>query len=188
MDKPTSAAAQSAHPDAAQHPCLSQRGAAAAVDGLDAVDAVLNQYAARGVFQDYRRKRRKNGTGEYNFGWLYAQPFTLTCNLRHKRLVLVDLLPGVQRDSLMHKEIKAFLKGRAEAGVPDHRRVDPQVMTALARMRDGLVSLELTLEAEDCDAYALGARKIINLAHELFLFMNEYWADYMWQTFRLGME
>jgi hypothetical protein len=140
------------------------------------------------VFQDYRMKRRKNGTGEYNFGWLYGQPFTLTCDLRHKRLLLIDLLPGVQRDSLMHKQIKAFLKGRAGAGVPEHRRVDPQRMTALARARDGLVSLELTLVEADCEAYAIGARKIINLAHELFLFMNEYWADYMWQTFRLGME
>lgn len=186
MDKQSSAAAQSARPHAARHPCLDQNTAAA--DGLDAVDAVLNNYATRSVFQGYRMKRRKNGTGEYNFGWLYGQPFTLTCDLRHKRLLLIDLLPGVQRDSLMHKQIKTFLKGRAGAGVPEHRRVDPQRMTALARARDGLVSLELTLAEADCDAYAFGARKIINLAHELFLFMNEYWADYMWQTFRLGME
>jgi hypothetical protein len=186
MDKRSSAAAQSARPRATRDLCLDRNAAAA--DGLDAVDAVLNNYATRAVFQYYRMKRRKNGTGEYNFGWLYGQPFTLTCDLRHKRLLLIDLLPGVQRDSLMQKQIKAFLKERAGAGVPEHRRVDPQRMTALARVRNGLVSLELTLAEADCEAYAFGARKIINLAHELFLFMNEYWADYMWQTFRLGME
>lgn len=186
MDRQTSAAAKSAPPDAAPQLGLDPNGAA--VDGLDAVDLVLNNYARRGVFQGYRIKRRKNGIGEYNFGWLYGQPFTLTCDLRRKRLSLVDLLPGVRRDSLMHRQIKAFLKGRAGAGVPEHRRVDPERMTALARARDGVVSLELTLEGSDCEAYAFGARKIINLAHELFLFMNEYWADYMWQTFRLGME
>jgi hypothetical protein len=186
MDKQSSPAAQGARPDAAPHPCLDQ--SAAAADGLDAVDVVLNNYATRGVFQGYRMRRSKNGTGEYHFGWLYGQPFTLTCDLRRNRLLLIDLLPGVQRDSLMHRQIKAFLKGRAGADVPEHRRVDPQRMTARARARDGLVSLELTLEDADCEAYAFGARKIINLAHELFLFMTEYWADYMWQTFRLGME
>lgn len=159
--------------------------ALADVDGLDAVGAVLRQYALRGVFTDYRMERRKNGAAEYNFGWLYGQPFTLTADLKHRRLVLVDLLPAVARDSMMHKELRAFLKGRAAADVPEHRRVDPQLATAAARLRDGVVSLELTLEGAD---YAYGARKIINLAHELFLFMNEYWADYMWENFRLNME
>lgn len=159
--------------------------ALADVDGLDAVGAVLRQYAVRGVFTDYRMERRKHGAAEYNFGWLYGQPFTLTADLKHRRLVLVDLLPAVARDSMMHKELRAFLKGRAAADVPEHRRVDPQLATAAARLRDGVVSLELTLEGGD---YAYGARKIINLAHELFLFMNEYWADYMWENFRLNME
>jgi len=154
-------------------------------DGLDAVGAVLRHYAVRGVFADYRMERRKHGAAEYNFGWLYGQPFTLTADLKHRRLVLVDLLPAVVRDSMMHKELRAFLKGRAAADVPEHRRVDPQLATAAARLRDGVVSLELTLEGED---YEYGARKIINLAHELFLFMNEYWADYMWENFRLNME
>lgn len=166
-------------------------------DGLEAVGVVLHHYAGRGVFQDYRMERRRNGGAEYHFGWLYGQPFTLTCDLKHRRLVLIDLFPGVERDSMMHKEIKAFLKGRAEADVPEHRRVDPALATAAARMRDGLVSLELTLagaasgaQADDKDYkdYEYGARKIINLAHELFLFMNEYWADYMWENFRLNME
>ena len=155
------------------------------LDGLDAVGAVLRQYAVRGVFTDYRMERRKHGAAEYNFGWSYGQPFTLTADLKQRRLVLVDLLPAVARDSMMHKELRGFLKGRAAADVPEHRRVDPQLATAAARLRDGVVSLELTLEGED---YEYGARKLINLAHELFLFMNEYWADYMWENFRLNME
>src|SRR6201987_1507422 len=116
MDKQFSAAAQAARPHAARHLGPDQNPAAA--EELDAVDAVLNNYASRGVFQDYRMKRQKNGTGEYNFGWLYGQPFTLTCDLRRQRLLLIDLLPGVQRESLMHKQIKAFLKGRAAVEVP----------------------------------------------------------------------
>jgi hypothetical protein len=154
-------------------------------DGLEAVGAVLQNYAERGVFQDYRMTRRRHGGAEYNFGWLYGQPFTLVCDEKHGRLSVTDLLPNVERDSMMHKEIKAFLKGRAAPDVPEHRRVDPKLATAAVRLRDGLLSLELTLAGED---YEYGARKIVNLTHELFLFMNEYWADYMWENFRLNME
>jgi len=159
-------------------------------DGLDAVGAVLQNYAERGVFHDYRMTRRRHGGAEYHFGWLYGQPFTVTCDEKHGRLAVTDLLPGVQRDSMMHKEIKAFLKGRAAVDVPEHRRVDPTLATASARLRDGLLSLELTLagNAPEHGGYEYGARKIVNLTHELFLFMNEYWADYMWENFRLNME
>jgi hypothetical protein len=151
----------------------------------EAVDAVLQGYAQRGVFQDYRMERRRNGAAEYNFGWLYGQPFTLLAEPKHAHLSLPDLLPNVARDSMMHKELKAFVKGRAGADVPAHRRVDPALATAALRLRDGILSLELTLTGGD---YAYGAGKMINLAHELFLFLNEYWADYMWENFRLSME
>jgi hypothetical protein len=140
------------------------------------------------VFQDYRKERRKSGTCEYNFGWLYGQPFTLICDLRRKRLSLIDLLPGVQRGTLMLREIKVFLEGRTAVDIPAHRRVDPRRFSALARTRRDVVFLELTLMEDDCEAYASGARRIINLAHELFLFLNEHWPDYMWQAFHLGME
>jgi hypothetical protein len=151
----------------------------------EAVDTVLHGYAKRGVFQDYRMDRRRNGAAEYNFGWLYGQPFTLLVEPKHARLSLPDLLPNVLRDSMMHKELKTFLKDRAGADVPAHRRVDPALATAALRLRGGLLSLELRLTSGD---YGYGASKLINLTHELFLFLNEYWAEYMWDNFRLNME
>jgi hypothetical protein len=139
------------------------------------------------------RRRGANGGADYHFGWLYGQPFTLACEPKHGRLVLPDLLPNVARDSLLHKELKAFLKGRADADLPEHRRVDPARASAAAKLREGMVSLELTLtlapEASDLqEDYTYATRKLVNLAHELFLFMNEYWADYMWENFQLNME
>ena len=155
-------------------------------DGLLATGAVLQDYATRGVFQDYRMEPRKNGGADFHFGWLYGQPFTLSCETQHRRLALLDLMPNIESGSMMHKEIKAWLKGRAEAGVPEHRRVDPLRARAALRLRQG--TLTLSLEAVGDDDYEYCARKIINLAHEFFLFMNEYWADYMWENFRLNME
>lgn len=170
-----------------------EQSIAAALAPSDVVDAVLRDYAGRGVFSDYRMVARRNGGAEYHFGWLYGQPFTLVCEPKHARLSLPDLLPNIVRDSMLHKEVKAFLKGRAADDVPEHRRVDPARATAAARLREGTVSLELTLCAatnadELQEDYAYATRKLVNLAHELFLFMNEYWADYMWEHFQLNME
>jgi hypothetical protein len=157
-----------------------ETGAAA----LGIVDATLRSYASRGVFQDFQMAGSKAGA-DFHFGWLHNQPFTLSCDWQRKRLTLVDLLPGVQRDSLMYRELKAFLSGRSAADVPEHRRIDPAQATLVSRLRGGVVSLELTLTGSD---YEYGARKLINIGHEVFLFLGEYWADYMWENFQLSME
>jgi hypothetical protein len=147
--------------------------------------AVLQNYAERGVFKDYRATQGRNEVAHFDFEWLYGQPFSLSCDARHQRLTLSDLLPAIKSDSMMYGELKAFLKGRAEADLPEHRRIDPARATIAPRLRDGVMSLELTLADED---YEYGTRKLVNLAHEIFLFLSEYWADYMWENFELNME
>lgn len=149
------------------------------------VGAVLQTYAERGVFRDYRASSSRNEVTHFDFGWLYGQPFSLSCDAKRRRLTMSDLLPAVQGDSMMYRELKEFLKGRADAEVPEHRRVDPRLATVAPRIRDGVVSLDLTLVEGD---YEYGTRKLINLVHELFLFLSEYWADYMWENFELNME
>src|ERR1700693_3990637 len=122
---------------------------AASRGALETVADVLLAYAGQGVFRDYQMVKRKTDIADFHFGWLYGQAFTLTCDLKRKRLSLPDLLPGVEKNSLMYKELKAFLKARTDPGLPDHRRVDPGLATIASRLRDGLVSLELTLLGQD---------------------------------------
>jgi hypothetical protein len=150
-----------------------------------AVDDVLRAYAGRGVFQNYRVVNSKTGKAQFDFGWLYGQPFTLTCDVKHQRLTMTELLPGVTPDSMMYRELKTFLKGLASSDRPEHRRVDPLLAQIAPRIRAGVVSLELSLVDQD---YEYGTRKLINAAHELFLFLNENWADYMSKNFQLNME
>jgi hypothetical protein len=154
-------------------------------EAISIVAGTLRAYAARGVFQDLQMAPSKKAGIEFHFTWLYDQPFTLTCDLQRKRLALIDLLPGVQRGSMMYKELNTFLKSRSDADLPEHRRVDPQRGAVTSRMRDKLVSIELTLLGQE---YEYGTRKLINIGHEVFLFLSQYWADYMWKTFRLNME
>ena len=67
---------------------------------IAAAGAVLQDYASRGVFQDYRVEPRKSGA-DFHFGWLYGQPFTLSFEPKQRRLALLDLLPNVEANSLM---------------------------------------------------------------------------------------
>ena len=149
------------------------------------VGAVLQDYAERGVFKHYHATKGRNEVAHFDFEWLYGQPFSLSCDAKTRRLTLSDLLPAIKGDSMMYGELKAFLKGRAEADVPEHRRIDPDKASVAPRLREGVVSLELTLAGGD---YEYGTRKLVNLAHEVFLFLTEYWADYMWENFELNME
>src|SRR5262245_38842997 len=152
---------------------------------IGSVDATLREYADRGVFRNLQRSGGTRGAVEFHFAWLYDQPFTLTYNPQRKSLALIDLLPNVERDSMMHKELKAFLKQRSDAGLPDHRRVDPARGVVTSRTRSGVLSIDMALRGEE---YEYATRKLVQVVHEVFLFLNEYWAEYMWKSFQLTME
>ena len=154
-------------------------------DATGILDATLREYADRGVFRNLQRSGGTRGGVEFHFAWLYDQPFTLTYNAQRKSLALIDLLPNVETDSMMHKELKAFLKRRSDAGLPDHRRVDAARGVVTSRTRSGVVSVEMTVRG---DEYQYATRKLIQVVHEVFLFLNEYWAEYMWKSFQLTME
>jgi len=154
-------------------------------DALGIVDATLREYADRGVFRNLQRSGGTRGGAEFHFAWLYDQPFSMTYNPQRNSLALIDLLPNVERDSMMHKELKEFLKRRGDAALPEHRRVDPARGVVTSRTRSGVVSIEMALQGED---YEYATRKLIQVVHETFLFLNEYWAEYMWKSFQLTME
>jgi hypothetical protein len=117
---------------------------------------------------------------------MYRQPFSTALDGKRRRVVMADLLPGVERDSMMYRELaEGFPERAGGCGGPEHRCVYPQLANAAAHLREGVVSLDLTLVEGD---YEYGTRKLVNLANETFLFLSEYWADYMWENFELNME
>jgi hypothetical protein len=61
------------------------------------VGAILQGYAERGVFKEYRALAGKNEQSHFDFDWLYRQPFSITVEGKRRRLVMADLLPGVAR-------------------------------------------------------------------------------------------
>jgi hypothetical protein len=152
---------------------------------IEAVDTVLQSYASRGVFQELHRQSLRLDRAAFHFGWLHNQPYTLVCDAIQKKLVLSDLFPGITRDSLMFKELKAFLKNRSHSDIAEHRRIDPTKARVVALLRGGAVSIELA--SIDAD-FSYACTRLINLAHESFLFLSEYWPDYMYHYFQSDME
>jgi hypothetical protein len=158
---------------------------ASAHDAVERVAKIMREYVDRGVFQELNVDWKEGESAQFDFGWLYAQPYTLLFDPSTNTLQFADLLPRMEQSSMMHTELEAFLKARVDPSLPDHRRVDESLVTLSSGLDDGVLALKLRLNGPH---YEYGTRKLINLVHETFLFLNEYWADYMWKNFQVNME
>ena len=98
--------------------------------------------------------------------WHYDRPYEMWLDVGKKTLQFPAVLPGVPVRSPMYRELKAFLKVRQTAEMPEHRRVNPAKARLTPANKRGMVSIALTVKDDDFD-YA--ARKIIQIVHEIFL-------------------
>ena len=93
------------------------------------------------------------------------------------------VLPDVPAGSRMYRDLKEFIKSRHSAELPDHRRIDTGKANVGCYVRSGNVSITLTVRSGD---YEYGARKLINLVHEIFLvFLADGYYEYMVEAFDL---
>lgn len=139
---------------------LASGDGASARDAVEQVDGVMRKYADRGVFQELDAHISGRGVAQFDFGWLYAQPYTLLFDPSENTLLFADLLPRIEPGSMMHAELETFLKGRADLGLPDHRRVDESLAMLSSELDDGVLALRLRLNGPH---YEYGTRKLINL-------------------------
>lgn len=130
------------------------------------VTAILEGYAAKGVFRGFSALPAERGKAAYRMIWHYERPFQLALDVPGKTLRFADLLPGVPANSPMYKELKAFLKERQSTDVPEHRRVNPAKARIRVTNRGGSVSLAFSVTGGD---FEYAARKIIHIVHEIFL-------------------
>ena len=92
--------------------------------------------------------------------------------------MLAGLLPGVPPDSAMYTALKAFVRARLSADLPEHRRIDRARAEVRPYNRTGDVALTLTVKDGDFD---YGAQKLIHLVHEIYLdfLCDGRYRDYM---------
>ncbi|MCJ2069306.1 hypothetical protein MKK75_10925 [Methylobacterium sp. J-030] len=138
--------------------------------------AVLYRYADRGVFLEFEERAGRDGVWTAEFRWMLPRRLRVVADPRQGRLACPDLLLDIEARSPLRAAIDAFLEERHAEGLPEHRRIDPSRAKVTPSLRARRLTLALRV-ADDRDwAYATG--KLVNVVHELVLFLNMYWTDY----------
>ena len=146
---------------------------------LTVIRRLLQGYADRGIFRGFSEKKTKEGKNEFKFLWLTGQPMTLIYEGKNSTLRFKNLLLNVPSHSTMYLDLEAFVKGKVDGDLPKHRRIDSQLAEVECSNRGGKVSIVLKVKR---GKYQYGVNKIVNLIHEIFLFLRSSWADYMWEN------
>ncbi len=160
------------------HGVLPLRGGSRAATA--AVEALLRDRADRGVFRAFASARLR-GKLDCSLVWLQEQPFRVVFDPRRGILVFRDLLPNMDRSTQIYEDFRDFLAGRADEGLPAHRRIDPERVRVRALNRKATVSL--SLESLDGD-WEYAVAKSLKLVNEVFLgFLRGPYFEYMAENF-----
>ncbi len=145
---------------------------------------MLAGYAERRVFHGFSRGPTSGGTIKFQIAWHRGRVFELTFDPHAATLRLPELLTAVPADSTMYEDLKAFIKSRQAADLPEHRRLDGRKLQIRTYNRNGNILLVVKIKEGDCE-YAV--RKLIHLVNEIYLtFLAEgQYFDYLIETFNL---
>ena len=148
------------------------------------VGDILEEYAARGVFQGFSRGEAGGKRGQYRISWHRQQLFDVTYNGAKKSLRIACVLPQVPAKSAMYREFKLWLKARTDDALPDHRRCDSQKATLKTYNRSGDIALTLQMLDDDLE---YSVRKLVSLVNEIYLdFLSSgLYFDWLIETFDL---
>ena len=147
---------------------------------LAVVRRQLQAYADRRVFSGFSEGRPVAGRHRFRFSWLGTEPLTLDYTPASGTFVFRALLPDVPARSALYSDLEAFVAGRASTRLPGHRRIDRRRARARCVAARGAVSLELVAMRNFHD---YGVNRVVNLVHEVFLYLQEYRPEYMWANF-----
>lgn len=142
--------------------------------------ARLQAYADRGVFRGFSEQTARAGRHRFRFSWLGANPLSLDYTPETGTFLFRQLLPGIPARSSLAGDVDAFVTGRASPRLPPHRRVDRRRARIRCVAARGAISVELVATRNHHD---YGANRIVNLAHEIFLYLHTYQPEYMWKHF-----
>jgi hypothetical protein len=148
---------------------------------LSVIRESLQTYADRGVFRGFSESK----TGQFKFVWLLRHQMELNVNTTKHVLRFKQLLPGVPAQSPLYAELKNFIEQRHDRALPEHRRIDRKRAEVSCANRGGAISVSLRVKNNQ---YAYGVNRLVNLVHELFLFLRESHPEYLVENFDVPQE
>lgn len=152
---------------------------------LDVVRKGLQAYADRGVFRGLDEVITRSGRRTFRFVWLGSRPLEFSLDPKKRLLRFNKLLPNVPSKSSLYSDLSNFIKTRSDRSLPKHRRVDARYAEVFCANRRGDVSIGLRVKGNQ---YAYGLGRLVNLAHEVFVQLNDKYADYMTENFDAPQE
>ena len=150
-----------------------------------AVRRKLQGFADRGVFRGFLETPGRGENAEFQFVWLEERPFYLRVNVKSGRLEFRDIVPNVELNSDLHREVRAYIRGRHATELPAHRRIDLGRAEAFCTNRGGNLSIGLKVKRNQ---YAYGTTKIVNLVNEVFVLLHTEFFEYMVENFGASEE
>ena len=155
---------------------------------VETVRKTLWEYADRGVIRELTETAARGSRIDFRFLWLLDAPFTLRYDEAQDALTCVDLLPDVPRGSRLYRELGQFLAERSTGtggSLPQHRLVDAKRAHVSLKSRAGNLSVVLQCKNRQ---RTYGVRRLLNLVHEIFVFLRASHEDYLWRYFQLPQE
>ncbi|HIE93982.1 MAG TPA: hypothetical protein EYQ83_14370 [Acidobacteria bacterium] len=165
-------------------PPLSRRRLTAE-QSLAVVRERLQTYADRGVFRGFSEQAPRGGRHRFRFSWLGVRTLSLDYTPKTGTFLFRNLLPGIPARSSLARDLQGFVAGRASPRLPPHRRVDRRRARIGCVPSRGAVSVELVATRNH---HEYGVNRVVNLAHEIFLYLHTYQPEYMWKHFDAPQE
>lgn len=152
---------------------------------LDVVRKGLQAYADRGIFRGLDEVKTRNGKRAFRFVWQGSRPVDFDVDSEKGVLRFNRLLPNVPPNSALYSDLLRFLNSRSDPKIPKHRRVEARRATVSCTNRAGNVSIALSVKNNQ---YDYGLKKLVNLVHEVFVQLNDAYADYLCENFDAPQE
>jgi hypothetical protein len=145
----------------------------------------LQAYADRGVFRSFCEGKTKSGLPAFRFTWLAGRPLELAVDTAKNQLRFRDILPGVAARSPLYAQLKEFVAAQHDESRPEHRRVDRRRAEASCSNRSQSVTIALAVKS---DQYDYATNRIVNLVHEVFVYLRDACPEYLVENFDVPQE
>ncbi|MEE2965765.1 MAG: hypothetical protein VX427_16680, partial [Acidobacteriota bacterium] len=138
-----------------------------------------------GVFRGFSEQAPLAGRHRFRFSWLGVRSLSLDYTPETGTFLFRNLLPGISARSSLSRDLQGFVAGRSSPRLPPHRRVDRRRARIGCVPSRGAVSVELVATRNH---HEYGVNRVVNLAHEIFLYLHTYQPEYMWKHFDAPQE
>jgi hypothetical protein len=152
---------------------------------LGEVRGRLQDYADRGVFRGYAEQPDRRGRIAFRFSWLRRDPYELRYEPDTGSFTFVDAFPEVGSRSPLSYALKKFVAGRSAEDLPEHRRIDPARADVSAFVRQGDLHLQVVAKRGH---HGYAANRVVNLLHEVYLHLGQYYPEYLWDQYDAPQE